>query len=151
MLHRFRPVDAWFFSHSGTMVPERAWLATGSLTPVHAVQALLAGPSAWLAPAVTTAIPVGAKLPASSVAVAKGWPRCNWTTSLRCRMTRRCRCCNGYAFTLTPNVAIDSLRVVVGGQPWVAPGRDPSGVIRLDALRSPQSVPATDAGAVAAW
>ncbi len=150
LLHRFRPVDAWFFSHSGTMVPERAWLATGSLTPVHAVQALLAGPSAWLAPAVTTAIPVGAKLTASSVAVAKGVATVQLDDVAALPNDQTLQVLQQLAFTLTPNVAIDSLRVVVGGQPWVAPGQDPSGVIRLDALRSPQSVPATDAGAVAA-
>lgn len=56
----------------GWLVPDVRWFPIGKATPTMLVKAVLAGPSAWLAPAVTTGAPPGTLLTASSVPVQDG-------------------------------------------------------------------------------
>ena len=60
----------YFFDPTYTyLVPDLRWFPRGASAPTKIVNAVLAGPSAWLAPAVTTAFPAGTKLTADSVQV----------------------------------------------------------------------------------
>ncbi len=54
-----------------TLVPDSRYVARGNRTTTGALQMLLAGPSPWLAPAVTSAVPAGTSL-SSPVTVTNG-------------------------------------------------------------------------------
>lgn len=56
----------------GWLVPDVRWFPVGGATATVLVKAVLAGPSPWLAPAVTTGAPSGTRLTASSVPVQQG-------------------------------------------------------------------------------
>jgi hypothetical protein len=53
----------------GWLVPDVRWFPVGGATATVLVKAVLAGPSPWLAPAVTTGAPAGTRLTASSVPI----------------------------------------------------------------------------------
>ena len=60
----------YFFDPTFTyLVPDLRWFPRGASAPTKIVNAVLAGPSPWLAPAVTTAFPDGTKLTADAVQV----------------------------------------------------------------------------------
>jgi hypothetical protein len=66
----FSSQELYFFDPSFTyLVPDLRWFPRGASAPTKIVNAVLAGPSPWLAPAVTTAFPEGTKLTADAVQV----------------------------------------------------------------------------------
>lgn len=68
---RMRPV--YFVASDGRhLAPDVRWFPNSVNTPTKLVQALLAGPSNWLAPAVKSALPGGTKLAVDSVTVVDG-------------------------------------------------------------------------------
>lgn len=59
-------------SNQSKLVPDLRWFPTRASTGTKLVNALLAGPSDWLAGAVTTAIPTGTKLTIDAVSIQDG-------------------------------------------------------------------------------
>ncbi len=59
-------------SNQSKLVPDLRWFPTRASTGTKLVNALLAGPSDWLAEAVTTAVPNGTKLTIDAVSVQQG-------------------------------------------------------------------------------
>lgn len=69
----FRPYELAFFDPSfNYLVPDLRWFAGRDSVQTSIVRALLAGPSDWLAPGVTTAFPEGVALETNSVPIANG-------------------------------------------------------------------------------
>lgn len=69
----FQPVSAFFWDRSFTyLVPEVRWFPTKAAIATRLTNALLAGPSSWLEPAVQNIVPVGTKLNINSVTVSNG-------------------------------------------------------------------------------
>ncbi|MGO4104839.1 LpqB family beta-propeller domain-containing protein [Leifsonia sp. YAF41] len=66
----FSSQEIYFYDPTFTyLVPDLRWFPRGASAPTKIVNAVLAGPSPWLAPAVTTAFPEGTKLTADAVQV----------------------------------------------------------------------------------
>lgn len=59
-------------SRKSYLVPDLRWFPSRASTPTRLVNALLDGPSAWLAPAVTTAIPADTRLTINAVTIEAG-------------------------------------------------------------------------------
>ena len=69
----FRNVPVYFPDPTGGwLVPDVRWFPVDSATATALVKAVLAGPSAWLAPGVTTGAPPGTRLTAASVPIQQG-------------------------------------------------------------------------------
>lgn len=126
--HRFTPAQLWFLDLTGArVVPEQVWLAAFPATPTQLVQALLAGPSDWLRPAVATAIPADVRLAAPAVTVDEhGLAEVALSDPIdSLPETQRSQVMAQLALTLGQLLPV--LRVVVraGGKPWSVPGVDP--------------------------
>lgn len=69
----FRGYSVYFFDQSfHQLVPDLRWFPARPSTGTRLVNALLAGPSSWLAPGAVTAFPDGTKLAIDSVAITGG-------------------------------------------------------------------------------
>ena len=69
----FRPYSIYFPDDTGSyLVPDLRWYPLTDGIATTLVQGLLAGPSRWLAPAVSTGAPTGTKLAEPAVVVAEG-------------------------------------------------------------------------------
>lgn len=69
----FDPVSIYFWDRSFSfLVPEVRWFPTKAAIATRVTNAILAGPSDWLAPAVQNVIPSGTKLNINSVTVTSG-------------------------------------------------------------------------------
>ncbi|MEY4993584.1 MAG: hypothetical protein RIS82_706 [Actinomycetota bacterium] len=69
----FQSYALYFFDNQlNYLVPDLRWFPSRASTSTRLIDALLKGPSAWLDPAVTSAIPAGTKLSLSSVNVTGG-------------------------------------------------------------------------------
>ncbi len=69
----FQSYSIYFYDNQlNYLVPDVRWFPSRASTSTRLIDALLKGPSAWLAPAVTSAIPSGTKLSLSSVNVTDG-------------------------------------------------------------------------------
>ncbi|MEL4357558.1 MULTISPECIES: LpqB family beta-propeller domain-containing protein [unclassified Luteococcus] len=137
LLHRFTPTTVWFFARgSQTLVPERVWLARNPASPADVVQALLRGPSGWLAPTVASALPVGTKLGMPAVAVDDGVAEVPLERAVaNLPEPERSRALTQIAWTLQPFAEIRRIRVVVDGQPW-------GSEVNLDQLPGGSGLPA---------
>jgi len=68
----YQQYSIYFFDHSyNYLVPDLRWFPSRTSTATRLVAAILQGPSAWLAPAVETTMPVGTKLAIDAVTVEK--------------------------------------------------------------------------------
>lgn len=145
--NRFTPTDVWFLGANGSsVVPERVWLASNPVTPTLAVQALLRGPSAWLAPAVTTAIPAGGGLAVPAVTVVDGVAEVPMDQSVAgLPDPQRTQLAVQLAWTLRSFPEVAALRVTVNAQPWAVPGQQATGEVRIADLPDLSPV-ATSAG-----
>ncbi|GAA1396825.1 hypothetical protein GCM10009599_25120 [Luteococcus peritonei] len=145
--NRFTPADVWFLGANGSsVVPERVWLAANPITPTQAVQALLRGPSDWLAPAVSTAIPTGAKLTLPAVTVTDGVAEVPLDGSLAgLSDARRTQLAVQLAWTLRHFGDITALRILANGEPWAVPGQSATGEVAVANLPDLSPV-ATSAG-----
>lgn len=135
--HRFSPTTLWFYARgSQSLVPERIWLASNPASPVEAVQALLQGPSGWLAPAVSSAIPVGTRLAVAAVGITDGVAEVPLdATVARLPEAERSRAIAQIGWALQPFAEIRRLRVTVDGQPW-------GSELSMDALPGGAGLPA---------
>ena len=69
----YRQSNIYFLNASKrTLVPDSVYLPVNLGVSTSLIRALLSGPTAWLSPAVTTAIPVGASLAVGSVPIQQG-------------------------------------------------------------------------------
>lgn len=69
----FDPVSIYFWDNSFSfLVPEVRWFPTKAAIATRVTNAILAGPSEWLAPSVQNVIPAGTKLNINSVTVTSG-------------------------------------------------------------------------------
>lgn len=77
----FRSYSLYFFdSQNRFLVPDLRWFPSRASTGTRLVNALLAGPSEWLKPAVKNAIPVGTRLATDAVTVLEGIATVNLTS-----------------------------------------------------------------------
>jgi hypothetical protein len=69
----FQPISVYFWDKSFSyLVPDVRWFPTRASLPTRLTNALIAGPSAWLTPAVQNVVPSGTKLNINSVTVVEG-------------------------------------------------------------------------------
>lgn len=69
----FRSYSVYFYDNEFQyLVPDVRWFPSRASTTTRLIDALLSGPSEWLAPAVTSAIPAGTKLAVNAVTVNQG-------------------------------------------------------------------------------
>lgn len=69
----FKPVPVYFWDKSFSyLVPDVRWFPTRASLPTKLTNAMIAGPSSWLAPAVQNIVPAGTKLNINSVTVDAG-------------------------------------------------------------------------------
>lgn len=69
----FKAVPVYFWDKSFSyLVPDVRWFPTRASLPTKLTNALISGPSAWLAPAVQNVLPVGTKLNINSVTIDAG-------------------------------------------------------------------------------
>jgi hypothetical protein len=87
----FRSYSLYFFdSQNRFLVPDLRWFPSRASTGTRLVNALLAGPSEWLKPAVKNAIPVGTRLATDAVTVLEGIATVNLTSrALRADVEQR--------------------------------------------------------------
>lgn len=143
LLHRYSPTSLWFFTPEGTtMVPERVWLPGRPADPQGAVRVLLQGPSTWLAPAVSSAIPAGTSLRGGSIHVADGLARIDLHGPLdELDDARRSQLVSQLGWTLKSFGQVQSMRILHDGRAWMSPGQDADGSISLDDLPGLPPVP----------
>lgn len=127
--NRFRPTHVWFLGANGSsVVPERVWLASTPVSPTQAVQALLRGPSAWLAPVVTSAIPAGTTLTPAAVTVSNGVAEIPMSEDIASLPdSQRTQLAVQLGWTLRAWGDVEALRVTANGQPWAIPGQRSTG------------------------
>lgn len=106
------------------LVPDPVFVPRGATSDVTTVASrLVAGPTAWLAPVVRTAIPIGTSI-TGSVAVLRGVATVNLsrevdevTSDVRAALVAQ------VVWTLTePGLGVDGVRVLAGGRPLVLSG-----------------------------
>lgn len=143
LLHRYSPTSLWFFAPGGTtMVPERVWLPGRPADPQGAVRVLLQGPSDWLSPAVTSAIPAGTSLRGGTIQVADGLARIDLHGPLDgLDDEHRSQLVSQLGWTLKSFGQVRSMRILHDGNAWMSPGQDADGSISLDDLPGLPPVP----------
>lgn len=123
-----------FLTADGTrLAREHVHVHSSELNPTLAVRALLAGPSSWLAPAVTTAIPGDTRMSINAVTVRDGVADVSLTEQIiPLDETQRIRLAAQLTATLDPFDQIWGVRVLANGQPWKVPGQDANGVVTFE-------------------
>lgn len=126
----YQPFNLYFLGSGRTLVPDPIYLpdlANQAGLASVLMRALISGPSAWLAPAVSTALPAGAALSGDAVTVSDDVaevPLNNVVGSLNDAQRRLLAA--QVVYTLSqPLVGIAGVRFTVEGQPFRVPGGDP--------------------------
>lgn len=118
----FLGVDIEFRARDGlSMVPDPHHFPNDQNAPLHAAQAVLDGPSAWLAPVVASRR--GAKLTLSSVVVNGGIAAVTLGSTTPMDPTQRDHLLSELTYTLCGFGEITAVRVIAGGQEWSHEGR----------------------------
>jgi len=118
-------LDRYFLNAAGSrLVPDRVLVSArrpGVQTTL--VRGLLAGPSAWLKPAVTTAFPAGTQLGIDAVPLVGSTATVDLSTqALGADDATRRLLAAQIVWTLTSLEAVQRVRITVGGQPFPLPG-----------------------------
>lgn len=140
----FRKLPVYFLDRSGEhVVGQNVYLSVADATPTMAVQSLLRGPSAWLRPAVLTALPAEAKLRVSSVPVdAEGIAQVSFTEHVNALSSgQRLQLAAQLLWTLNSFPEINGVVITVNGAPFTVPGQDTQGVLRTAGVRQFQPMP----------
>jgi hypothetical protein len=124
----YRPYDVYFVSNGASLVPDPIYLPNlrnqAGLASVL-VRALLNGPSDWLAPTVTSAIPAGTALSVDAVTISDGIVDIPLSDPvLRLNETQRTLMAAQVLSTLQP-LGIRGVRFTVNQQPYAVPNADP--------------------------
>lgn len=129
--------DVWFPEPSGdVLVPDQVVLPLRGSRATLLVQALLDGPSSWLAPAVRTAFPDGTALAVRAVEVDDGVARVSLSDQARqVEGLERSRMAAQLGVTLRQVPGLEAVRIEVGGSELVVAGAD-DGVVALSSVGS---------------
>ncbi|WP_082099515.1 GerMN domain-containing protein [Demequina maris] len=120
----FLPVTLVFATADGrTVVPELRWLPSTNVA-TWAARELVAGPSPWLANAVTTGFPAGAALAVDSVVVTDGVARVQLASESAGTPAQRALAEQQLRLTLTALPGIRDVEVTIAGVPLVAEEQD---------------------------
>ena len=128
------PLRRYFLTPGGSrVVPETLRVPADQFTPTRAMAALLEGPSTWLGPAVTTAIPAGTGLGFSTVTVdLDGTAEVSFDDSMSSLPDpQRTLMATQVAWTLKQFPAVQSVRFTVRGQAYAIPSLAPVGVMPI--------------------
>jgi hypothetical protein len=122
----YQPYNLYFLGNGGVLVPDRIYLPSlrtqSSITSVL-MKALLAGPSAWLAPAVTSALPANTTLSVDSVTVADGTAEVPLSDAvLQLNDTQRGLMAAQVVYTLKQVTGVKGAVFLVNSQPVRVPG-----------------------------
>ncbi len=140
-------MQRYFLTPDGSrVVPETLRVPAQDFTPGRAVRALLEGPSSWLAPAVTTAIPASTHLTIDPVTTdASGTAEVNFDQGVASLSdTQRTLLATQVAWTLKQFPSVEAVRFAVRGQPLAIPSLAPTGVMELSGYL--QGEPVDDTG-----
>ena len=100
------------------LIPDLRWFPTRASTPTRLVNALLAGPSEWLAPGVKSAIPVETRLTVDAVRVVEGTALVDFDASLLGTSAgERSIVLEQLRATLTQLAAVQSVSILVSSNP----------------------------------
>ena len=122
----YQPYNLYFVGSGGVLVPDPIYLPSlrsQSTTTSVLMKGLLAGPSAWLKPAVTSAIPAGTALSVDAVTVVDGIatvPLSNQVMSLN--DAQRTSMAAQVVYTLKQVPGVESVVFMVNQQPMRIPG-----------------------------
>ena len=118
----FLAVDVEFRARDGlSMVPDPHHFPNGQTAPLRAVQAVLDGPSSWLAPVVASRR--GIKLTVSSVLVDGGIATVTLGSTTPMETIQRDHLLSELTYTLCGLDEITAVRVIVDGELWGYEGR----------------------------
>ncbi|MGA4507209.1 LpqB family beta-propeller domain-containing protein [Propionibacteriaceae bacterium G1746] len=125
------PLKVAFLAADGSrFAHEQVYLHRDALTPTTAVKALLAGPSPWLAPAVTTAVPGDTRLSANAVTVTDGIAEVSLTEQVASLTEQqRSQLAAQLVATLEQFDQVRGVRVLTNGQPLPVRGQGSDGVV----------------------
>ncbi len=126
----YQPFNLYFVGNGRSLVPDPIYLPTlGNQAGLASVlmRALLGGPSAWLKPAVSTAIPTDTALSGDAVTISDGIatvPLSNAVEQLN--DSQRSLLAAQVVYTLgQPQIGIRAVRFTVDAQPFSIPGGNP--------------------------
>ncbi|WP_062302753.1 LpqB family beta-propeller domain-containing protein [Demequina subtropica] len=120
----FLPVTLVFASIDGTtVVPEQRWLPQANIA-TWAASELVAGPSPWLANAVTTGFPAGSALAVDSVVVTDGVAKVQLAAQSAGTAEQRALAEQQLRLTLTALPGVREVDVTVGGVPLTTDPQD---------------------------
>lgn len=142
-----RSYDVLFLDPSlSVLVPDPITVATTSAgLATTLIRRLLEGPSAWLAPGVTTAIPDGTRLALESVPIINGTAQVQLTEEVLSANSRaRSALSAQIVRTLAPVPGIQSVSITVGGAPLAGVGLDPVAPVSAFAEFGPDFVGSGD-------
>jgi Lipoprotein LpqB beta-propeller domain/Sporulation and spore germination len=135
----YRPYDRYFVGNRSTLVPDPIYLPalTNPANVASAlIKGLLTGPSEWLKPAVSTAIPPNTSLSVDSVTITDGIAEVPLSdTVLDLPDQQRSLLAAQIAYTLRQVGGIKGVVIKVNQQPYRVPGSDPNSLaISVDAI-----------------
>jgi hypothetical protein len=135
----YQSYDLYFVGNNRSLVPDPIYLpALGNPANVASVliKALLNGPSAWLKPAVSTAIPTNTSLSVDSVTITDGIAEVPLNESIQALPdAQRSLLAAQIAFTVKQVGGVKGVVIKVNQQPYRVPGADPnSQVISVDTI-----------------
>jgi hypothetical protein len=135
----YRTYDLYFVGNGSSLVPDPIYLPALS-NPANVASALikglLTGPSKWLKPAVSTAIPPNTSLSVDSVTITDGIAEVPLSDSvLDLPDQQRSLMAAQIAYTLRQVVGVKGVVIRVNQQPYRVPGSDPNSLaISVDAI-----------------
>ncbi|HJV13112.1 MAG TPA: LpqB family beta-propeller domain-containing protein [Propionibacteriaceae bacterium] len=135
----YRPYDRYFVGNRSTLVPDPIYLPalTNPANVASAlIKGLLTGPSNWLKPAVSNAIPPNTSLSVDSVTITDGIAEVPLSDSvLDLPDQQRSLMAAQIAYTLRQVGGIKGVVIKVNQQPYRVPGSDPNSLaISVDAI-----------------
>ncbi|MCW2809927.1 MAG: lpqB [Friedmanniella sp.] len=129
----YEPFDLYFLGH-GTLVPDPIYLATSAGNPASVasslMKALLAGPSSWLKPSVTTEVPPGTTLSVDSVTITNGVAEVPLSdTVMDLTDEQRSLLAAQVVSTLKQVTSVVGVKFTVKQQPFRVPEADPGSLV----------------------
>ncbi len=120
----FRQLNVYFLTPSKrTLVPDPVYLPVNLGISTALTQALLAGPTRWLAPAVTSAIPPDASLVAGSVPIQQGVAQVDLALPLSSISPLDRQALSAQViWTLKQIAEVAAVRITIGRAPLIVPG-----------------------------